>query len=109
MSSLPRTLPHRLNLKLTRKLSELDYVHSSAARISGEARRALKYPANKLREALQHDVDKLQEERTVKGKQQRESEVAGKYFGNLMRQSEYLKGVVGAIDLECTASEFAGR
>ena len=70
-------------------------------------RRALKYPADKLREGLQRNVENLQEQRKDQEKIQMESEVARKYFGNLTRESREIRGRVERVDLEGPAPGIA--
>lgn len=72
-------------------------------------RRALKFPADKLREGLQRSVEQLQEQRKEKVKLQTESEVARKYFGNLVRESGDIRSRVTRVDLEGVAPGFAGQ
>ncbi|KAK0767727.1 mitofusin, partial [Friedmanniomyces endolithicus] len=83
ISQIPHSLPKRLSAKLAAQLAQLDYTHSNSTRVSGEVRRALKYPADKLREGLQKSVESLLEQRRETVKVRVESEVARKYFGNL--------------------------
>jgi len=109
LNSIPHSLPRRLSTKLSQELSELDYVHSNSNRISGEVRRALKFPADKLRDGLQRSVEQLQEQRKDKVKLQTESEVARKYFGNLFRESGDIRGRVTGVDLEGVAPGFGGQ
>lgn len=70
-------------------------------------RRALKYPADKLREGLQRNVENLQEQRKETTKVQNESEVARKYFGNLVRESREIRSRVERVDLEGPAPGIA--
>lgn len=100
ISQIPNSLPKRLSTKLSAQLAQLDYTHANSARISGEVRRALKYPADKLREGLQRSVENLVEQRRETVKVQTESEVARKYFGNLMRDSGDIRARVQRVDLE---------
>ena len=100
LSSIPHSLPRRLSAKLSSQLAELDYTHANSLRISSEVRRALKYPADKLREGLQRSVEKLQDERKEKIRVQGESEIARKYFGNLIRDSSDVRSRVERVDLE---------
>lgn len=100
LTSIPTSLPRRLSAKLSAQLADLDYTHANALRISSEVRRALKYPADKLRESLQRNMESLQEQRTGMVKVRDESEVARKYFGNLVRESEGIRGRVMRVDLE---------
>jgi GTPase SAR1 family protein len=100
LSSIPHSLPRRLSQKLSAQLAELDYTHANATRISSEVRRALKFPADKLREGLQRSVEQLLDERTEKIKLQSESEVAKKYFSNLVRESVDIRSRVMRVDLE---------
>ena len=71
-------------------------------------RRALKYPADKLREGLQRSVEQLQEQKRETVKVQTESEVARKYFGNLVRESNDIRSRVERVDLEGPAPGIAG-
>lgn len=100
MTSVPHSLPRRLSTKLSAQLAELDYTHANSLRISSEVRRALKFPADKLRDGLQRSVEKLQDERKEKVRVQVESEVARKYFSNLVRESGDIKSRVERVDLE---------
>lgn len=108
LSSIPQSLPRRLSAKMSAQLAELDYTHSNSLRISSEVRRALKYPADKLREGLQRSVERLQDERKAKIKVKEESEVARKYFGNLVRESADIRSRVMRVDLEGPAPGIAG-
>ncbi|KAL8798728.1 MAG: hypothetical protein Q9182_006443 [Xanthomendoza sp. 2 TL-2023] len=105
--SLPRTLPHRLSARLATTLHSLDYIHLNAARISSHSRRALNYPADRLRSGLQQEVHDLGERREATLKVKRDSEVARKYFGNLVRESAEGKRGVEAVDLENAGSGIA--
>ncbi|KAI7151816.1 hypothetical protein KC349_g9308 [Hortaea werneckii] len=100
VSQIPHSLPRRLSTKLSAQLAQLDYTHANSTRISGEVRRALKYPADKLREGLQRSVEHLQEQKRETVKVQQESEVARKYFGNLVRDSNDIRTRVQRVDLE---------
>jgi hypothetical protein len=60
LTSVPKSLPHRLSAKLSTQLAAIDYTTSNALRISSEVRRALKGPANDVRIGLQRNVEKLQ-------------------------------------------------
>ena len=107
LSRIPSTLPRRLSSKLATQLQDLDYTHANATRISGEVRRALKYPADKLREGLQRNVEHLEKQRRETVKVQDESAVARKYFGNLIRESSDIKARVERVDLEGPAPGIA--
>ncbi|KAK4963330.1 mitofusin [Elasticomyces elasticus] len=108
ISQIPNSLPKRLSAKLSAQLAQLDYTHANSTRVSGEVRRALKYPADKLREGLQRSVEHLQEQRKETVKVQIESEVARKYFGNLVRESGEIRTRVQRVDLEGPAPGTAG-
>jgi mitofusin len=107
LSQIPHSLPRRLSAKLSAQLAAIDYTHSNATRISTEVRRALKYPADKLREGLQRNVENLQEQRKETTKVQHESEVARKFFGNLTRESREIRSRVERVDLEGPAPGIA--
>ena len=107
VSQIPNSLPKRLSSKLSAQLAQIDYTHTNSLRISSEVRRALKYPADKLREGLQRSVEQLQEQRRDTVKVQNESEVARKYFGNLVRESNDVRSRVERVDLEGPAPGIA--
>jgi len=100
VTSIPKSLPRRLSAKLSSQLAALDYTHANALRISSEVRRALKGPANEVRIGLQRNVEKLQIKREETSKFKAEAEVARKYFGNLVRNSNELRQSVQRVDLE---------
>src|SRR4051812_14340021 len=87
LASIPQSLPRRLSAKVSSQLAAIDYTHANASRISAEVRRALKYPADNLRIGLQRSVEKLQGKKEETNKLRTESEVARKYFVNLIRDS----------------------
>jgi septal ring factor EnvC (AmiA/AmiB activator) len=96
LSSVPKSLPHRLSAKLSQQLTAIDYTHQNALRISSEVRRALKVPANDL----QRNVEDLQKKKEDTTKFKAEAETARKYFGNLVRSSNDLRQTVQRVDLE---------
>ncbi|KAI9766329.1 MAG: mitofusin [Geoglossum simile] len=100
ISQIPTTLPHRLSTKLSTNLTAIDYVHQNSDRVSKEVRKVLHFPADNLRVGLQRSVEKLTVRREETVKVCEESEVARKYFGNLVRESRELGGVVQRVDLE---------
>lgn len=97
---IPHSLPHRLSTKISQQLHTIDYVHSNSTRISSEVRKVLRYPADNLRVDLQRSVEHLGIKREETLKVRGESEVARKYFGNLVRESQKLGRTVEGIDLE---------
>jgi len=100
LASVPKSLPHRLSAKLSQQLTAIDYTHQNALRISSEIRRALKGPANDVRIGLQRNVEILQTKKEETTKFKQEAEVARKYFGNLVRNSNDLRQTVQRVDLE---------
>lgn len=107
ISQIPNSLPRRLSSKLSAQLSAIDYTHKNSQRISSEVRRALQYPATKLREGLQRNVEQLHEKKRETDRVKGESEVARKYFGNLVRESNDIRGRVDRVDLEGPAPGIA--
>jgi len=107
VSQIPHSLPRRLSTKLAAQLAALDYTHSNSLRISSEVRRALKFPADKLREGLQRNMEQLQERKKETDKIRTENEVARKYFGNLVRDSNDIRSRVDRVDLEGPAPGIA--
>lgn len=63
-------------------------------------RKVLRTPANNLRVGLQRSVEQLGSKREDTRKIRGESEVARKYFGNLVIQSREVRDTVDAVDLE---------
>ena len=100
MSSIPTSLPPRLARKLSANLASIDYTHSNATRISVEVRRVLRYPAQQLVVGLQRGVEELQKRKEDVTQVKHDSQVARKFFGNLMRESGEGQRRVGAVDLE---------
>ena len=86
----------------------MDYVHLNSVRISREVGKILRYPADNLRVGLQHSVEKLSAQREDATKTKQESEVARKYFSNLVRESNESRRSVESIDLEGPAPGVAG-
>jgi len=100
VSQIPHSLPHRLSSKISAQLAQIDYVHANSTRISSSVRKVLRYPADNLRVGLQRSVEQLGSRREETLKVRKESEVARKYFGNLVRESASLGRTVEAVDLE---------
>lgn len=100
LNQIPRSLPHRLNMKIAMQLDAIDYVHSNSTRIAGAVRKVLRLPADALRVGLQRSVEQLGSRRDETLKVRKESDVALKYFGNLVRQSAQQRNLVEAIDLD---------
>jgi mitofusin len=78
----------------------MDYTHSNSARIAAEVRRVLRFPAQQLATDLQSGVEEMRKRKDEVTKVKRESEVARKYFGNLVRDASDARRRVGGIDLE---------
>lgn len=63
-------------------------------------RKVLRFPADNLRVGLQRSVEQLGSKREETRKIRGESEVARKYFGNLVSESAKIRNTVEAVDLE---------
>jgi len=100
LNQIPNSLPHRLATKISTQLAAIDYVHSNSDRISSSVRKVLKIPADNLRVGLQRSVETLGSKREETRKVRGESEVARKYFGNLINETTRIRNTVDAIDLE---------
>ena len=109
LASIPSSLPRRLSQKLSLQLSALDYVHTNSTRISAEVRRALKYPSDNLRVGLKRNVEKLQVQKEETGKLRHESEIARKYFVNLVKETGEIRTGVERVDLEGPAPGVASE
>ncbi|KAL1887699.1 mitofusin [Sporothrix stenoceras] len=100
LSQIPKSLPHRLSHKISSRLAEIDYVHYNSTRIAGTVRKVLRYPADSIRDGLNRSVDQLGTRREDTLKIKAESEVALKYFGNLVVDSARQRSVVRSLDLD---------
>ncbi|KAI9745153.1 MAG: mitofusin [Claussenomyces sp. TS43310] len=100
LSQIPQSLPHSLSSKIAAQLASIDYVHANSTRISTSVRKVLRYPADNLRVGLQRSVEHLGVKREETLKVKEESEVASKYFGNLVTRSARIRTNVETVDLE---------
>ncbi|OAA64166.1 transmembrane GTPase [Niveomyces insectorum RCEF 264] len=100
LSQIPQSLPQRLSHKISSRLAEIDYVHYNSFRIAGTVRKVLRYPADAIRDGLNRSVDRLGTRREETLKIRAESEVALKYFSNLVTDSARQRAAVMALDLE---------
>ncbi|KAI0480173.1 putative mitochondrial fission protein [Xylariaceae sp. FL0804] len=100
VQQIPHSLPHRLSTKLSTQLASIDYVHSNSTRISGSVRKVLRIPANNLRIGLTRSFEQLSTRREETAKVRTESEIALKYFGNLVRNSAHQRTLVDEVDLD---------
>lgn len=100
VSQIPNSLPHRLSNKISMQLAATDYVHENSTRISTSVRKVLRIPADNLRSGLERSVKDLGERREKTAKVRQESEVAVKYFGNLVRKSAEQRAQVDRVDLD---------
>ncbi|CAF9904194.1 MAG: mitofusin [Heterodermia speciosa] len=98
--SIPTTLRPRLASKLRTTLDQIEYTHTNSLRISSEVRKILRFPAENLRAGLEKSVVQLAQQRAETLKVKSESEVARKYFGNLVRESAEGRRSVEDVDLE---------
>ncbi|KAJ4304240.1 mitofusin [Collariella sp. IMI 366227] len=100
LSQIPRSLPHRLSVKISTQLVAMDYVHSNSHRISGTVRKVLLIPANSLRVGLQRSVEQLDLRRDETLKVRKESNDALRYFGNLVQRSAHQRRQIETVDLD---------
>ncbi|KAI0406663.1 hypothetical protein F4802DRAFT_557037 [Xylaria palmicola] len=100
LQQIPQSLPHRLSAKLSAQLDSMDYVHTNSARIASSVRKVLRYPADNLRVGLTRSVEQLGSRRDETLKTRTESEVAFKYFSNLVRNSAHQRTLVTDVDLD---------
>lgn len=102
--SLPYSLPRRLSSKIQDSLDQLNYTHANSLRLSNEVRKVLRYPAEQLRRNMHRSLDRLGTRKHETSKIKTESDVARKYFGNLVRDSADLRRAVEDVDLDGPAS-----
>ncbi|KAI0840387.1 hypothetical protein F5Y06DRAFT_239130 [Hypoxylon sp. FL0890] len=100
VQQIPQSLPQRLANKISARLASMDYVHTNSERISSSVRKVLRFPADNLRVSLTRSVEQLGTRREETLKVRGESEVALKYFGNLVRESAHQRTFVEDIDLD---------
>jgi len=100
LSTIPQTLPPRLARKLSAQLAAVDYTHTNASRVAAEVRRVLKFPAQQLAVDLGKGVEEVRQKKEDVTKIKQESEIAQKYFGNLVRSTSEGRRRVEAVDLE---------
>ncbi|KAI1484683.1 putative mitochondrial fission protein [Biscogniauxia mediterranea] len=108
LQQIPQSLPHRLSEKLSAQLAAIDYVHSNSTRISSSVRKVLRFPADNLRVGLTRSVEQLGTRRDETLKVRSESEVALKYFGNLVRNTAHQRSVVEEVDLDAHPQAHGG-
>jgi len=75
-------------------------VQENSTRISRTVGKVLRMPADRLKGTLESSVRELGKRREDTLKTRLESEVALKYFGNLVRNSANQRDVVEGIDLD---------
>lgn len=107
LSQIPTSLPHRLATKISAQLQAIDYVHANSERVSSSVRRVLRFPADNLRVGLQRSVEQLGAKREETKKIRTESDVARKYFSNLVAETGRIKNTVEEVDLEGPAPGMA--
>jgi mitofusin 2 len=100
LNQIPQSLPRRLAAKVSTQLAAIDYVHANSSRIAGSVRKVLRFPADSLRDSLNRSVDDLGKRREETLKVRAESEIALKYFGNLVGASAKQKTLVESVDLD---------
>jgi len=100
LNQIPHSLPHRLSTKISQQLAAIDYVHANSDRISSSVRRVLRVPADTLRVGLQRSVEQLGSKREETRTVRYESEVARKFFANLVVESAMMRNSVESVDLE---------
>lgn len=104
IADIPNAVPRKLAKKIRKELEAMDYVHANSERIMKECRKVLGFPAEELRGAFQRSIEKQGRTMEEKKKLEKESEVAVKYFGNLLREAREHKGGVAKLDLETPPS-----
>lgn len=103
LHTIPTSLPRNLSQRISTTLTHLDYTHTNSLRISSEPRKILRFPAETLKNGLAASVKELGKQREERVEVKRDSEVARKYFGNLVRESADGRQRVEDVDLEGAA------
>lgn len=107
ITDIPNAVPRKLAKKIRKELEAMDYIHSNSERITKETRKILGFPAEELRGAFQRSIEKQGRTMQEKRKIEKESEIAVKYFGNLLREAHEHKTGVLKLDLEGPLSSVA--
>lgn len=100
LNQIPNTLPHCLSAKISAELDSIDFVHVNAFRITNSVRKVLRIPGENLRTGLARSVEQLIARREKVVKEKGESDVALKYFSNLVREGRNQRMTLDHIDLE---------
>ncbi|KAI5843702.1 hypothetical protein BZA05DRAFT_343529 [Tricharina praecox] len=100
LSDLPNAVPRKLAKKIRKQLADMDYVHVNAERIANQCRKVLKFPTEDLRSGFQRGIEKQGKAVQERKEKQKDSEVADKYFGNLLRNAKQQRAAVSTLDLE---------
>jgi len=100
LSDLPNAVPRKLAKKVRKQLADMDYVHVNAERIANQCRKVLKFPTEDLRSGFQRGIEKQGKAVKERKEKQKDSEVADKYFGNLLRNAKQQRTAVSTLDLE---------
>lgn len=100
LHQVPNFLPRCMSAKISASIVQLDFVHTNCERISAEVRKVLQFPTDNLRMGLQLSIDKFATKREAMRKAKGESEVAWKYFANLVVESRDSITSVGDVNLE---------
>ena len=93
-------MANRLARKIEAQLSEIDYVHNNASRVSSSVRTVLRMPADNLRVGLEHSVKDLSKKRDETVKIKGESERVSRFFRKLVGESQVQKNMVEGVDLD---------
>ncbi|RPA85652.1 hypothetical protein BJ508DRAFT_221704 [Ascobolus immersus RN42] len=99
-SDIPNAVPRKMAKKIRKQLEDIDYIHGNAERIAREVRKVLTYPADELKNSFARNVEKKGRETEDLKKSLAESEVARKWFSNLVREVEGISKGVHGVDLE---------
>ena len=100
LHQVPTFLPRCMSAKISTSMLQLDFVQANCERISAEVRKVLQFPADNLRMGLQLSIHKFATKREAMRKAKGESEVAWKYFANLVVESSDLMSSIDEVDLE---------
>lgn len=100
ISDIPNAYPRKLARKLKKQVSDLDYAHVNATRVSKECRQVLNYPSRQVMNNFQTSIDKRSLEKEKLEKTIKDAELSYGYFHDLLGKISYQRSLVEDIDIE---------
>ncbi|SMN19588.1 similar to Saccharomyces cerevisiae YBR179C FZO1 Mitofusin [Maudiozyma saulgeensis] len=97
---IPRALPQNLLIKYKQHLTEMDYIHTNARRISNEVHDVLKTPTREIVKTCELEVDKKQGKKHDLERKQENNRISIKFFDQILQKATSERNIVNNINLE---------